>query len=487
LLVVAALLRFSPLPLFGAPSGADMSMHTVLARYIADADGWPHSQRPYLPVDTFGSYPLGFHALVGIGVRLGGDVLRTPLFAACAAQAIVIGALFLAIRRFGFDNAPAAAATCIGLYCCSVPQTALAWGGAPTVLSYALLFGAAGLVPTKKASAMRIVVLGLVAAGAAATHLIPVAIGAYVLGAGALALAVFERSSPSFRVVVVGSLSAALIAAVLLLPYIFGGIVDISPFEHQWVRELITNEHQKIFRVPLLFNTIGVFIPALAIAGFALQHRRHPALAYAAAACVGAMLICYASTYSFFLPLSELLYPTRLPWVLHLPMGIGVAALWNAIASRRTLAFSTAAVLGLFGLGMHVHEYHLGAAEDVVITRDDRILLQWIEEHVPEDAIIANNYGDAGLWIPAVARRAITRPHMNPFYFTEFLTERRDQRVAWIYVGEKATYPHQPRPWDRARLEHDPRFRLVRAEGGAAVFQVVGEPIAVPADVGDPS
>src|SRR5215831_19601047 len=228
LLFVGALLRLSPLLVMRAPAGADMSMHTAMARLLADANGWPASQRPYLPIDNFGSYPLGFHMLVAIGLRTGGDCVRSALFAACAVQAIALGALFAALTRLDVRPWPAAVAAAVCLYGCSLPQTALAWGGAPTVLGFGLLFGAVALVPRPQAPGRTAPLCALAAAGAASAHLIPVATGLYALGPAAFMVAWWHRREAR---AIGATMVAGAGALVLLLPYLLGGRADVSPFE----------------------------------------------------------------------------------------------------------------------------------------------------------------------------------------------------------------------------------------------------------------
>ncbi len=484
--LAGALLRLTPLLQMPAPSGGDMSMHTAMARLMADADGWPSTMRPYLPFDGFGSYPLGFHIGVAVGLRGGADVLFGPLLGACLAHALAMPALFSALRRLGARALPAALGAATALYICALPQTMLDWGGAPTVLGFDLLCFSVALVPPLLArSPGRFALLGLCAAGMASAHLIPVVVGVYTLSGAVLYLLVRHRKTPGALALFGGCAAAGALALGLDAPYLFGGFAPVSAYEHEWVRDLVRGEHAAVLHSPLLWGTLGPLLPLLGGAGLFLLRRDRPDLVRAALLCLLGFGLAFASTFGFWLPQSELLYPSRMSIVLHLPLGVGVAALWQTLLElptrpRARALFALGVPLAGLGLFMHLHEYQFGASEDVSVTADDRRVLAWVERNVPPDALIANNYGDAGLWIPAVARRAITRVHSSPFYFSEFLEARKDQRADWVYVGARAIYPKHPRPWRHPDADQDPRLEMAFSAGRAAIYHVIGAPIHVP-------
>jgi hypothetical protein len=71
------------------------------------------------------------------------------------------------------------------------------------------------------------------------------------------------------------------------------------------------------------------------------------------------------------------------------------------------------------------------AGRDVAVTEDDLEAISWIAAHVPAGAVVANRYGDAGL---------------APFSIAD------------------------------VRAAHD-RFAEIHSRGGAAVFEVLPQPI----------
>jgi hypothetical protein len=285
------------------------------------------------------------------------------------------------------------------------------------------------------------------------------------------------------RDVAVATLLGLCAAPILLLPYLTNHVGHITPFEREWVRHFVIGERVQVLASPVAFNSVGPLVPALAAAGLGLLWRRPGGRALAAAACLSVVtaLLCLVPSYGLWLPGSEVLYPKRIAPALLVAFGLGVATLVEWASSRRPVLVLVYALVIPTGLVMHLREYQQGAKHEVTLQPDDRAALAWIAANVPKDALIANNYGDSGLWIPAVAHRAVTRVHTNPFYFSAFLTARREQRADWVYVGSRALWGAQyPPAWPRDVADHDPRLRLAFQRGDARVYRVVGPPIPVP-------
>jgi hypothetical protein len=80
--------------------------------------------------------------------------------------------------------------------------------------------------------------------------------------------------------------------------------------------------------------------------------------------------------------------------------------------------------------------------------------------------------GDAGPWIPALALRAVLRPHDNPFSRDELEAWRRTVRPGWRFTGERRVY--EVRLDAEATRRQPERYREVFRAGRAAVFQIVG-------------
>ena len=82
-----------------------------------------------------------------------------------------------------------------------------------------------------------------------------------------------------------------------------------------------------------------------------------------------------------------------------------------------------------------------------------------------------NNYGDAGIWIPAAVGMTITNPYIDPAYKKELDANILKLKPDYIYIGSKAVYPVEIRSQD---LEKKPgRYRRVYSNGAAQVWKIL--------------
>jgi hypothetical protein len=174
------------------------------------------------------------------------------------------------------------------------------------------------------------------------------------------------------------------------------------------------------------------------------------------------------------LPASYALYPDRVALLL-VPVaarivGISVDA-WNRRRSRRARIGGGFAVGASVVAGMAI--WFVPAMASVAVTADDREAIRWIDGHAPKDAIIENNYGDAGIWIPALAHRAVCSPHVNIIYMEELESWRRGARPAFLYVGARRVI-ESGSPFTRSAVALRPdRYVEAFRRGDAAVYRLV--------------
>ena len=113
------------------------------------------------------------------------------------------------------------------------------------------------------------------------------------------------------------------------------------------------------------------------------------------------------------------------------------------------------------------------AMASVAVTGDDIEAIRWIDTHAPKDAVIENNYGDAGIWIPALAFRAVCSAHVNYIYMEAEESWRGGARPAFLYVGARQVYKVGS-PFSRAVLAKRPdRYVEVFRRGEAAVYRLL--------------
>ncbi|MBT9560254.1 MAG: hypothetical protein IV100_29765 [Myxococcales bacterium] len=513
LLILGVLaLRAIPLLLVPVAPGADMSMHSMMARLILDADGVPTSHAPLLPIADFGGYGAGMPSFAAVLAHLAAiDAARAAFWAATVSQMVVVLALYAAARTLlgparrllgppalhtaePVSSWPATLAA-VAIACGSRdPQAHFLWGGNPTVLSFALAVAALPLLALLRSARPALVLApALLLAAAAETHaVIPYGLGLVVLVTMA-ALAARERRNFTFSFIfselkpwALGAATATLLAILLMLPWATGVHVDLTPGERQWIQEWqrlpshVPNVPGWLVPPALVWHVgvrLGVPFVLLLAAGLWLgrRHRVHPGVLEGAL--VLATLALIANTYVWWLPGSVALYPDRLGNLFTLPATLLLARVLDAEAIRPTLGLVPRRVLlalggvaVLFGVGY----WHVRGVRNVSVTDDDLAAFAWISQSVPRPELIENNYGDAGIWLPAMTGHPVRNAHVNIVYMDDVKPWRSASLPTWLYIGSKRVY-EDASPYDpAATLTNTTCFARRFHQGDAAVYERIG-------------
>ncbi|MEO6419432.1 MAG: hypothetical protein ABIP39_08510 [Polyangiaceae bacterium] len=501
---VAAFIALTALHLYPATEwlvapGADMSMHSLMTRLIVEAGRLPTSYEPIFPIHDFGSYAAGLPSIAAVLTTLtGSPVQTTSLIVGLLAYPAITGVLALVTKRFTSASAALVAAWLI--VTTTETHAFLLWGGNPTVLSFALAFASmAPLVNFKKDEDARTsgaAFFPLLAVGSGLVHIIPLIGLAYALPLPAL-LWLRQVPAPRRWTLVRSWLVLVVVAVVLLaLPYLLGAHANISSHELRWVMNWQrqpghgyrgTWEDFPWSIWPYVYQHMEYGLGVGVLAAFAQlwfrDKRQLPWLVFA----LGALLLTLNSRY-WVLPASPALYPERMLRLLLAPMCVTTAVVFGAF-ERRAQSWT----LGRHGWGFVLvgsallawsmsrpYMAMVRAGERVTVSPHDLALMEWMSAHLPPDAVIANNYGDAGIWIPALAFRGITHPHSNPFYFDEIDAWRLRTAPHYLFLGERRFYDVQ---YNRDDVLHSPEaYRWLRSEGEARLFLILDPHPASPSD-----
>jgi hypothetical protein len=106
---------------------------------------------------------------------------------------------------------------------------------------------------------------------------------------------------------------------------------------------------------------------------------------------------------------------------------------------------------------------------NALATENDLRLLA--KADLPAGCAVANNYGDAGQWIPALRSRPITLPHVHVVFFDEVHGE---VHPCTAFRGEKRPYFIDTVPCP------GPACVPVLAEGSARLFRIVEPELRLP-------
>jgi hypothetical protein len=493
LLGAAAVLRFSFLwrwPL--GPAGADMSMHGYMAALIVDRDAVPLSHRPLLPIDSFGAYPAGFQTMIALISLLGHvPILRSALLMEAVTLTLLTLAFYSFLKAF-WDRLTSAVVAVLVTFLPRNPQDFISWGGDPTLLSLALIVMGLGLLPALKGR-MSLASRGmaaLIAAASALTHLIPVIGVMYVacplvasMAINRLSLTRDEAKSILWNLLTIGVLSAAL--AAMCLPSLL--TVEVSQAEIEEVKEFQRHVAGGAWSgtlaaapvsIPryLVKKIFGFPFVALGMAGLLALGVVRPYVAIASAIAALTTTALVINSMYWVLPLSYALYPERVALLLLLPLALGIAALVAAVRHRFAAKHLVLGAIGMLTLVVAVRQnerlFESGFVPHTLVTEADLQAMRWIQQHTPRQAVFQNHYGDAGLWIPALAFRPITDPHLSPFYFDEFRQAATQLEATYVYVGKKRVYGVSV---SREEFEARPDlYRKAYEQDGVVIYQILG-------------
>lgn len=494
LLAVAAALRFSFVwrwPL--TPAGADMSMHSYMAALIAAGDTVPSSHLPLLPIDSFGAYPVGFQVLTALMSRLGGiPIYRSAMLMEASTLAFLTLAFYGFVRVF-WDRPTSAMVALLVTFLPRNPQYFVQWGGDPTLLALGLLVMGLVFLPRLEEK-MSLSMWGLCALFVAAslfTHLIPV-IGLWYAMLPVGVYVVIDRlhtERGDLKRIMWNLLAISVVSGLLVsvcLPTLLS--TEVSTGEIEWVRHFQqrgaggawggTLSNALVTIPPYLTEKIfSASFVTLSVLGFLVLAYRRPHLALASGICALTVVGLVINSMYWLLPLSYAIYPERVALLLLLPSGLGIGALLDGVcrlvARRDILLWGMASLIIFVAIRHNEKLFYKGLIPNALVSEADLKAIQWIAENTPPEAVVQNRYGDAGLWIPAIAFRPITDPHLSPFFFDEFRTASPRLKARYVYVGKKKLLGE---PIAREEFESRPdMYRKVYDHDGVIIYEIVAQ------------
>ena len=478
LVCTAAAARLLPYGAWLVAPGADMSLHSLSALLLVWHDGLPRSYEPLLPIHKFGAYTPGLHALAADVALLSGlPAYRAAFLVSVGAYGLLQVALFAALKRF-FSPATAALAAVIGLGLARVPQAFLGWGANPTVLALAFVVAAAALL-SRGTGRSPAVAAGLLLGAAVLCHTMVAAcaVAAFPLVfAAVIALPPDERRRAHERFVI-----AALIALLAAAPFLLALHFTLSSGERAWLADHLRTHYASDWQLryarayPVavaryVIGTLNDAFLAVSLAGLLVAFRdRRPekrrALIALTATALVLILLAATARWGGVGPL--VVFPERPMAVLTVILCAGLAFLveW-LLAHRRLLSIAALTILAATA-AERANRYYRGGRANVMVGTDDLAAMRWIEGHTGPLDVVCNDYGTAGLWVPALAGRSISAPHLPPFYFDEFRDGARGRPCAVRYVSTRSFFV-APEP-------REPSAAAVLFRSGTATL-LAGEP-----------
>ena len=458
LVALAAAARLLPYAAWPVAPGADMSLHSLSTLLLVWHDGLPRTYEPLLPIGTFGAYTPGLHALAAdVALVSGLPAYRAAFLVALGAHGLLQVALYAALKRF-FAPEVAALAAVVGLGLARVPQAFLGWGANPTVLALAFVTAAAALL-ARGTGRSPAVAAGLFLGAAVVSHSM---VAACALAAAPLVVAVILSVAPDERAPVRDRfVIAGVVAALAAAPFLLRLDFTLSAGERAWLADHLRTHYAldwqqryaRAYPLAVLRYVVGslndAFLAA-SLAGLLLALRTRTASRRRGLGAVGltlVLLVALAATARAGGLGAVVIFPERPLAMAAILLCGGLAFLVQCLLPARRL-LPVAALAVLAGTAAErAHRYYWGGAANVMVGRDDLAAMRWIEAHTRPLDVVCNDYGTAGLWVPALAGRAISTPHLPPFYFDEFRAGARGRHCAVRYVSSRSFFV-SPEPRD---------------------------------------
>jgi hypothetical protein len=446
--VVLAILCASAL----VPPGVDGAMHTAMARLIHEAHGHPSSFRPLWPLDFFHSYPVGQPTLTALFGALGDlDPRRAGVVGHAIVYALCLVAFASAVDRWT-PRPTGLVAGLVAVLAARAPLHFWTWGGAPNALGIAFAIAAlAAGIDALRGDRRSAAVCGLHAAASLLTHGVSVAALAWaspLLVAGAL----FAR--PDLRRGTFALVLAGCLAVILCIPYLATFHAVLGPREVEWVRNA-SRDSASFAVFPRMLHDVPLLAGAVAIP-FVLWTRPRRAVFPLALGALVVLLVLNGRIFA--LPGSAILYPDRVAVLALYPIAL---LAHDALEGRGKIALAACVALCIHAAVLQTRTLRTGRA-NALATDADLALLGSVA--LPQGCVVANNYGDAGQWIPALLAHPISWPQVNVLFFDEVASE---VHPCAAFRGEKRPYFVDTLPCPGAACEP------WRSLGAAQLYRIV--------------
>jgi hypothetical protein len=480
-LIAVSLLRFIPLFLGFFPASADMSFHTLTTNLIVKANQVPLTYDPILSVN-FGGYPTGFHTLSAyISLLSNLPPYKSALFMGNFTYAFLLLSVFFLLKKF-VNSWQALVASILTLFVANNPQFFISWGGNPFVLSLALIvFSSRFIMEITKYKLKDIILFGIFASASILTHVTPV-YGFFYIYLPLFILNFLKDKKNNLSVIKKGSL-AFLCIIILTLPFFINyQSMNISENEQIWQLQRNANKFLSwkgnitnfLFTIPSFFILIfGNNFIILSLMALYILINDKKLFRDIMIMILATTLVIINSRYNI-LPFSFLLLSERITTILLIPLSIAIGYLIKNIFSNfnKFKIFHKAGIVIISILFLIIcikNQIHYVNISDQfsMVTPNELEAFDWIIQNTPEDSYFLNNYGDAGLWIPALTLRKINLMQTPPLYLDE--KEEFDKTVEpdYAYFGDKKVYETNLKLQD-----YESKYKKVYAKNNVVIFKI---------------
>jgi hypothetical protein len=469
--LLLAVLALYALPLFfiTIPPGCDSAMHGYVTRLIINNNGLPHSYRPILPVDSFGSYSSGYHIITALASFVDEAFIRQAInFITIASYPIAVLASVFFFMQFFSERT----VVYTGLVAFCVSNTihgSINWGGTPTVLAFGFCLFSAGLLvhAVQKKSRLAFLVAALSIAAIPLVHLIPAVAFAYLAIPGYLLLLYKFKEQRNW--ILTNTFIVLVLVALLLLPFLLHfeneSSAELTKLIKHWQIEMMGNKLTGNLGENLL-STLGqikyrlgdtLVILCGASLAFAIYFKQGKKVLLLLIFMLCAYLLIFNYGY-WLLPLSELLYPERVVFfmifLVSFLFGFFLSALESknislAVSNKRLSVFTLVAFIAFaVSSAKVVGNYTSPLLSGKRREGDKRALpaYEWINKNTEKNAVFVASYNDVGMWVPAFTNRATIGTHLHFIHLVKHVEDTLASMAAPRYYFVTAEDSLQKKP-----------------------------------------
>jgi len=491
-------LRFIPYFQLITPTGADMSWHTSISQLIINKNGVPDNYYPVFNIKEFNSFPSGFQtvsAIVSILGRL--PSYRGSFIIACITYLLLPLFLYLFLKKF--VSWPFALVSSISFsFFTSNPQGFPGWGGNPTIFALDFLIFFMALLDKIEGNKWFIIFSAFALSSVFLSHTVIFIQAVYALGISFLVFLILKKGYKFSNLS--KYLLVLFIFILICLPYLFSANLGSATKEVQnWIKnwnirslgidvKTISFWNLLLQALSIIFNyTFGalylkfkhIVLPISILGIFIAMIKDYKrAVQYLVFAFVCILLIL--NVRYWILPFSYLIYPERTAIMIILPMSLFFSFTIEKIFTCSKKYFNLSdklyktiifAILFLILEASYILNQN-GYVRDFIgqnsVTPRDFKAIKWLGENTNSKDVIANNYGDAGLWIYPLISRAITSPHINVLYLYEV---KPSVNPTYVYIGEKCVYDCPLRNEDFAK--NPKHYKKIYSDGGVSIYKIL--------------
>tara|TARA_B100001013_G_C24618055_1_gene446002 strand:- start:520 stop:2358 length:1839 start_codon:yes stop_codon:yes gene_type:complete len=485
---------FIPVFFVIAPAGADMSYHSLYSQMIINSQGIPKNLYPILDNTDFGNYPIGFHTLISFF----SEFSNIPIYSS-AKFVTSYSYFFLSISLFKFLNLyfNFNKSLLVTFFSIFFSQTLgfVGWGGNPTIMSIAFIGMFLSVIFSNEKNVIDSLLASFYFCASFLINFIITYASCFIFILPFLLMLIFKTKNKFEDIKFI--LFFILFSIIIFFPFILGlqflDKVEINQMT-LWIQNFyswkghLTNFY---YTIPIyITEMVGKYFILTSVIFFIYYFYQKKSLSNEVWLNLFFVLIIFfliLNTKLFLLPFSYVLWPERFVILLIFPLSIfiakGIEEL-ELVYKKKNITKSIIIFIGVMYLSLLTFErkipyknYTRTYIEMSTVTKSDLEAILWLKKNSLPNDIIDTNYGDAGLWIPTIIFRKITRPALsikqtNLYYDNKNFTDRRimDQDKAnFIFIGSKCVY-HCPIKEKYIKKED---YKLIKKINGSLIYKKI--------------